>query len=128
MQPGCISNTMLTIKEGSWIMKLSLRRLVLVFFGISISILLVSRLPKNVRIIVEDRFQERVTVVLASHGESSWTSRSQSNGMGFYLYNLNSVNKVIAAIEQDSKQLGYQVDVCDNFLLRLLYTKRDRTW
>jgi hypothetical protein len=107
-------------------MKLSLRRLVLVFCGISVSILLVSRLPRNVRIIVEDKYQERVTVVLASQGESSWTSRSQFGGMGFYLYNLNSVNKVIAAIEQDSKQRGYQVDICDNFLLRLVYTKRDR--
>jgi hypothetical protein len=67
-----------------------------------------------------------VTVVLASQGESSWTSRSLSGGMGFYLYNLNTLNKVIDAIEQDSKQRGYQVDICDNFLLRLVYTRRNR--
>jgi predicted SPOUT superfamily RNA methylase MTH1 len=108
-------------------MKLSLRRLVLVFFGISISILLVSRLPRNARVIVEVKYQERVEVVLASQGESSWTSRSHSGGMGYYLYNLNTLNKVIDAIEQDSKQRGYQVDICDNFLLRLVYTRRNRS-
>ena len=107
-------------------MKLSLRRLVLVFFGVSISILLVSRLPRNARVIVEDKYQERVAVVLASQGESSWTSRSHAKGMGFYLYNLHTLNKVIDAIEHDSKQRGYQVDICDNFLLRLVYTRRNR--
>lgn len=107
-------------------MKLSLRRLVFVFCSISVAILLVSRLPQNARVIVEDRYKDRVTVVLASQGESSWTSRSLPSGMGFYLYNLNTLNKVINAIEQDSKQKGYRVDICDNFLLRLVYTRRNR--
>ncbi|MFN7877891.1 MAG: hypothetical protein ACK5PB_21410 [Pirellula sp.] len=106
-------------------MKLSLRRLMLVFIGITVSILLVSRLPRNVRITVEQKYQDRVNVMLTSQGESSWTSRSNSGGMEYYLYNLNSMNKVIAAIEQDSKQRGYQVDICDNFLLRLIYTRRE---
>lgn len=109
-------------------MKLSLRRLVFVFFSISIAILLVSRLPRNVRVTVEKRYQARVEVVLASQGESAWTSRSFSGGMGFYLYNLNTLNKVLDAIDQDSKRKGYQVDVCDNFLLRLVYTKRNRSF
>lgn len=108
-------------------MKLSLRRLVFAFFSISIAILLVSRLPRNVRVIVEDRYQERVAVVLASQGESAWTSRSLAGGMGFYLYNLNTLNKVLDAIDQDSKRKGYHVDVSDNFLLRLVYTKRIRS-
>jgi hypothetical protein len=125
MQQACISNTMLSHKEGGWIMKLSLRRLMLVFIGITVSILLVSRLPRNVRITVEQKYQDRVNVMLTSQGESSWTSRSNSGGMEYYLYNLNSMNKVIAAIEQDSKQRGYQVDICDNFLLRLIYTRRE---
>ena len=72
------------------------------------------------------KYQERVEVVLASQGESSWTSRSQSGGMVYYLYNLNTLNKVLGAIEQDSKHKGYQVDICDNFLLRLVYTRRSR--
>lgn len=125
MQQACMSSTMLPTKEGGRIMKISLRRLVLVFIGISISILLVSRLPRNARVIVEDRYQERVEVVLASQGESLWTSRSRSGGMAYYLYNLNTLSKVLGAIEQDSKKKGYQVDICDNFLLRLIYTKRE---
>lgn len=107
-------------------MKLSLRRLVLVFFGISISVLFVSRLPINVRVIVEGQYQQRVEWILASQGENTWTSRSLSGGMGFYLYNMNTLNKVLGAIEQDSKLRGYQVDICDNFLLRLVYTKRNQ--
>jgi len=107
-------------------MKISLQRLMLAFSGVTVFILIVGQLPRNVRIVVEGNCQDRVAMTIASLGESSWASRSFSNGTIFYLYNLDSLDRVVAAIERDSLQQGYMVEIQDNFLLRIIYTKRYR--
>lgn len=106
-------------------MRISLRKLVLAFSGLTIFVLIVSQLPRNVRIVVDAKHQDRVAMMIASQGESSWASRTFSNGTVFYLYNLGSLDRVVNAIVNDSRRYGYRVKIEDNFLLRLIYTKRN---